>query len=169
MLQITPARLPEDWAEAKLLVEEYAHSLDFDLAFQHFDRELATLPEMYGPPGGCMLLARIEGKAVGCVALRPMDGQICEMKRLYLRPAARGSGAGRALTCEIIAQARRMGYTAIRLDTVKTMQSAVAIYHSLGFENIAPYCHNPIEGAIYMELVLSPDGAEAIHQGEAAL
>lgn len=136
------------------LFREYAGSLPFDLDFQHFDDELRNLPGEYAPPGGTILLASEGDTILGCVALRRIDETTCEMKRLYLRPAARGKGAGRALSVAVIAKARTLGYTAMRLDTVPSMQAAIALYRSLGFREIAPYRVNPIEGALFFELQL---------------
>src|SRR5262249_313624 len=133
----------------------YAESLGFSLCFQNFDSELANLPGDYAPPGGRLLLAEYNGKAAGCVALHKLDSEACEMKRLYLRPQYRGLGLGRAIAEKVIAEARGIGYRRMRLDTVgPVMKDAVAMYRRLGFEEIAPYCANPIAGAMYMELKL---------------
>lgn len=137
------------------LFREYARSLDFDLCFQSFDQELAGLPGDYAPPRGALLLAFHDGVAVGCVALRPLSADICEMKRLYVRPTARGLKLGYALTTAIIEAARAADYRKIRLDTIgSSMQKAVALYHSLGFVEIPPYRANPVPGALYLELTL---------------
>lgn len=154
MLEIRPAVTQEDFTAAKILIKEYAESLGFNLCFQQFDEEIASLEKHYGPPGGCLLLAYIGNKPVGCVALRQLEDGVCEMKRLYLRPDCRGGGHGKALTLEAIRQAKALGYKAIRLDTLERMTQAVALYRALGFRDISPYRHNPIEGAIYMELTL---------------
>lgn len=140
----------------RALFEEYAASLGFDLAFQGFDRELLDLPGDYAPPRGSLLLARLGFEPVGCVGVRPLEGDVCEMKRLYVRPAHRRSGAGRALARAAIAAARALGYARMRLDTVPAMASARALYRSLGFREIEPYRHNPIPGTAFMELVLAP-------------
>jgi putative acetyltransferase len=142
-------------AQARDLFLEYAQSLGFSLCFQNFDRELASLPGDYAPPGGRLLLADCEGQLAGCVALHPLDPTICEMKRLYLRPQFRGKGLGRALADRTIAEARHIGYRRMRLDTVEpVMKDAVAMYRKLGFQEIAPYCPNPMAGVVYMELQL---------------
>jgi ribosomal protein S18 acetylase RimI-like enzyme len=134
---------------------EYAQSLGFSLCFQGFDKELAGLPGDYAPPRGRLTLAITNGKPAGCVALHPLSSEICEMKRLYVRSEFRGKGIGRALTERVIADARRIGYQRLRLDTVEPkMKTAVAMYRKLGFREIAPYRTNPIEGALYMELAL---------------
>jgi GNAT superfamily N-acetyltransferase len=139
--------------QARELFLEYARSLGFDLCFQNFEQELAGLPGDYAPPEGRLLLAECEGRLAACVALHKLDSDICEMKRLYLRHEFRGRGLGRALAERIIAEARQIGYRRMRLDTVEpVMKDAVAMYRRLGFKEIAPYCTNPMPGALYMEL-----------------
>lgn len=141
--------------QARELFLEYAQSLGFSLCFQNFDQELASLPGDYAPPDGRLLLAEYEGSLAGCVALHKIADDICEMKRLYLRPQFRGKGLGRAFADRIIAEARAIGYKRMRLDTVEpVMKDAVAIYHKLGFKQIAPYRSNPMAGTLYMELQL---------------
>jgi putative acetyltransferase len=137
------------------LFVEYAASLGFDLCFQNFDKELANLAGDYTPPDGRLLLATYEKKIAGCVALRKITDSICEMKRLYVRPGFQGKGIGKELAIAIIEEARKIGYTYMRLDTVPSMREAMALYRSLGFKEIAPYRHNPIDGTIFMELTLS--------------
>jgi putative acetyltransferase len=151
---IIPGHSADRLPEVRTLFMEYAASLEFDLCFQGFDRELRDLPGEYSPPTGSLLLAVGEGGAEGCVALRRLDGQTSEMKRLYVRPSARGSGLGRRLALAVIAEARRIGYTRMRLDTVPSMTGAIGLYQSLGFRRIAPYRPSPIEGALFMELNL---------------
>jgi putative acetyltransferase len=130
-------------------------SLGFSLCFQNFDKELAELPGHYAPPEGRLSLAEYGGQLAGCVALHELHSGICEMKRLYLRPHFRGKGVGRALAERTIVEARQIGYQRMRLDTVEpVMKDAVAMYRWLGFKEIAPYCTNPMAGAIYMELEL---------------
>ena len=142
-------------AQVRELFLEYAQSLGFSLCFQGFDKELAGLPGDYAHPEGRLLLASFGGEVAGCVALHKIDGDSCEMKRLYVRPQFRGKGLGKALAERIIVEARETGYKKLRLDTVEpVMRTAVAIYRQLGFREIAPYRPNPIEGALYMELEL---------------
>jgi ribosomal protein S18 acetylase RimI-like enzyme len=142
-------------AQARELFLEYAQSLGFSLCFQNFDKELSGLPGDYSPPEGRLLLAEYEGQLAGCVALHQLEPGICEMKRLYLRPNFRGKRLGYALASRIIGEAREIGYQRMRLDTVEpVMKDAVAMYRKIGFHEIAPYCANPIAGALYMELLL---------------
>jgi ribosomal protein S18 acetylase RimI-like enzyme len=149
------AESPAQIAQARELFLEYAKSLGFSLCFQNFDKELANLPGDYSPPDGRLLLVEYDGHLAGCVALHKLEESICEMKRLYLRPAFRGKGLGRAIADRIIEEARQMGYQRMRLDTVEpVMKDAVAMYRRIGFREIAPYCTNPIAGALYMELAL---------------
>lgn len=152
---VAQAESPSEIAQARELFLEYAQSLGFSLCFQNFDRELASLPGDYALPAGRLLLAEYEGQPAGCVALHRLEPGICEMKRLYLRPQFRGKGLGRVLADRIISEARQIGYQRMRLDTVEpVMKDAVAMYRRLGFQEIAPYCANPIAGALYMELDL---------------
>src|SRR5207302_8624296 len=145
----------EQIGRARELFLEYAQSLGFSLCFQSFDKELAGLPGDYAPPDGRLLLAEHSGQLAGCVALHKIQPEICEMKRLYLRPQFRGKGAGRALAQAIISEARAIGYRKMRLDTVEpVMQAAVAMYRRLGFTEMAAYRPNSIPGAMYMELEL---------------
>jgi putative acetyltransferase len=142
-------------AAIRELFLEYANSLGFSLCFQSFDQELAALPGDYAPPDGRLLLATSSGQPAGCVALHKLAPEICEMKRLYVRPQFRGKGLGRELAEKIIAEARDVGYKRLRLDTVEpVMKTAVAVYRQLGFCEIPPYRPNPIAGALYMELQL---------------
>ncbi len=153
-LNILKAESVSDIKLVKELFLEYAKSLDFHLCFQDFERELAELPGEYAPPSGLLLLLMSEGKAAGCVALRKIEDVICEMKRLYVRPEFRGSGYGKRLAVAVIDEARKLGYSSMRLDTVPSMTEAIQLYRLLGFKEIKPYRSNPVEGAIFMELDL---------------
>jgi ribosomal protein S18 acetylase RimI-like enzyme len=154
---IRDARVPAEIPVVRALFEEYAASLQVDLCFQDFPRELAELPGGYAAPRGCLLVAE-DGNVVGCVALRALTGSDRtqgEIKRLYLRPAARGRGVGRALALAVIERARALGYRTLKLDTLSTMHSARALYATLGFRECAPYYDNPLPGTSYMELALA--------------
>jgi len=154
-VEVIAASLPEHIEQTRVLFLEYAASLGFSLCFQSFDEELKSLPGAYAAPGGRLLLARYEQQAAGCVALRHLKENICEMKRLYVRPAYRGKSLGRMLVEGVIAEARTIGYERMRLDTIaSSMQDAVELYRRMGFKEIPPYRANPIEGALYMELLL---------------
>jgi putative acetyltransferase len=152
MIEIIQAETEQQIAEAKGLFVEYAESLGFSLCFQNFDEELAGLPGEYAPPAGRLLIAYDNGEPVGCVALHKCDGTICEMKRLYVKPTERGKKIGKLLAEKIIEEARAIGYTHMRLDTVaERMQAAVAMYRAQGFYEIKPYRYNPEAGALFME------------------
>jgi ribosomal protein S18 acetylase RimI-like enzyme len=147
--------IPGDIMAVRNLFQQYADSLNFELDFQDFREELATLPGKYVPPLGSILLAKDNGETVGCVAVRPLGEEICEMKRLYVKPAHRSKKVGRELAVAIIEEAKRLGYKAMRLDTVVAMKEASALYRALGFQQIEPYCYNPLPGAMYFELKLA--------------
>ena len=140
--------------EVRALLRAYADSLPFELDFQDFDRELADLPGAYAPPHGALLVARIGGEVSGCVALRPLTQEICELKRLFVQPTARGAGLGRRLMAAVVEEARRLGYGRMRLDTTPGMETAQKLYEDLGFEETAPYTHNPVAGTRFLELQL---------------
>jgi ribosomal protein S18 acetylase RimI-like enzyme len=147
-----------DLAVVRELLVEYVDSLGFSLGYQDFDREFAELPGAYASPSGALLVARVDGAAAGCVAMRRLDGEICEMKRLYVRPQHRrigGVSVGRALATSVVAEARAAGYVRMRLDTVATtMGAAIALYRSMGFVEIPPYYASPLADTMYMELIL---------------
>jgi len=136
------------------LFREYEKFLQVDLCFQGFEQELANLPGKYAPPDGALLLALMNEQPVGCVALRKLEENICEMKRLYVKPQGRGTGLGKKLAEQIITIARQRGYMLMRLDTLKTLTEAVSLYQRLGFRQVPPYYDNPLPGALYWELDL---------------
>ena len=141
--------------EVEQLFLEYARSLEIDLAFQNFEDELKTLPGKYGPPDGALILASVDGKAAGCVALRKISEDVCEMKRLFVRTDYRDLGIGKKLITMIIETAKTLGYSYIRLDTLSTMDKAQSLYKSFGFYEIEPYIYNPTDGARFLELIIN--------------
>lgn len=156
-LHIIGAASPSHLATIRELFREYADSIEIDLCFQGFAEELAGLPGKYAPPAGRLLLALSGDQVAGCVALRPLAEGVCEMKRLYVRPAFRGRGTGRLLVRATIADAVAAGYRRMRLDTLATMKEAIALYESLGFRHVEPYYQNPSPHAVFMELALPPN------------
>jgi GNAT superfamily N-acetyltransferase len=153
-VRIVPAQRPEDVSSIRELFQKYQLSLNLDLEFQHFSHELATLPGGYAPPRGRLLLGLINSEVAGCIALRPLSGETCEMKRLFVRPAYRGFGLGHRLCAAVIAEARSIGYTRMVLDTLPFMKDAQAMYERFGFHDIEPYTVNPVPGARFMALEL---------------
>ncbi|KAK6435364.1 hypothetical protein LTR95_008450 [Oleoguttula sp. CCFEE 5521] len=154
---VNEASTPDDIAAVEILFKAYTKWLHLDLTFQGFADELASLPGKYAPPNGALLLARLASfdEAIGCVAIRPLSGGgFCEIKRLYVTFAGRGTGVGKALAVAAIDQARQIGYKAVRLDTLPSMSAARALYESLGFTEIGPYYESPLEGTIFLELIL---------------
>jgi putative acetyltransferase len=154
-MQLIQATTSEHVQNARQLFEEYAAAIGISLCFQNFDQELAELPGKYSPPQGRLLLAYSDRELAGCIALRSLDSNTCEMKRLFLRPDFRGKGLGRVLVETIINEGRSIGYERMRLDTLPgTMDTAIALYRAIGFKEIPAYYDNPVEGATFMELVL---------------
>ena len=153
-IQIKPFAGLSELEKVRALLSEYAHSLSIDLCFQNFEIELAGLPGDYAAPRGALMLAWSQHELVGCCALRPLDAvdypNACEMKRLYVRPALRGSGLGRRLAEAVMEAGQQAGYTYILLDTLSEMETARAMYQDLGFVEVPPYYYNPIEGAHYL-------------------
>jgi len=162
MAEIYTARFPEHLEVVRAIFREYAESLAIDLSFQDFKSELADLPGKFAAPRGRVLLAQSDGQVIGCIAMRPLDGTTCEMKRLYIRPSGCGQQAGRQLATLMCRIAKESGYARIRLDTLPSMQAAQQLYASLGFKPIPAYVFNPIAGAIFMERDLTgPDNQAA--------
>ena len=153
-MQILDATTAEHLAIVRELFTEYANSIGIDLCFQSFDRELAELPGRYAPSEGRLFLALAGDAPAGCVALRKLDAGVCEMKRLYVRPAFRGRGLGRQLATQALSAARAIGYARMRLDTLSSMTPAITLYESLGFRRIPAYYDNPSGCAVFMELPL---------------
>ncbi len=151
---VVPAQSDADYAAARELFCEYAAALGVDLCFQGFGAELQQLPVMYGPPDGYLLLASANVARVGCIGVRRFDAHSCELKRLYVRAAARGTGLGRSLVATALERARLLGYRRTLLDTLPLMAAARRLYESFGFAPCDAYYHNPITGVVYMALDL---------------
>ena len=157
VLKIVTAESSQQIETIRQLFSEYAKSLNFDLCFQDFDKELEALPGKYAAPDGRLLLALYDQKIAGCVGLGKVNKEVCEMKRLWVRPEFRGRKIGRELAEYVIEQAKIIGYSRMKLDTIDSMTAAIKLYVSLGFKSISAYRYNPVEGAEYMELVLSDE------------
>ena len=153
-MRLSWAEKGEQVEEARRLFKEYEEATGVDLCFQNFAEELASLPGDYAPPAGRLILAYADDEPAGCVALRGLGDGVCEMKRLYVRPAFRGTGLGRKLAEAVIGEAVEAGYERMRLDTLPSMRGAIALYRTLGFQEIDSYRFNPVEGTLYMELGL---------------
>ncbi len=159
--EIIQANSPEWIPVVRELFEEYAAELGVDLCFQNFAEELATLPGAYASPRGGVWIARVDGRDAGCVALRPLDADAAELKRMYVRRAWRGRGFGRRLGETAIGFARAAGYRAVCLDTLSGMTEALALYRSFGFRPTRAYCHNPLPDTVWMELELDREDKQA--------
>jgi ribosomal protein S18 acetylase RimI-like enzyme len=153
-LRITEARWPQDRTLVETLFREYVESLEEDISFQDVASELAGLPGKYARPEGIVLIAWLGGEAAGCAAVRPIEPGVCEMKRLYVRPAFRGQSVGRSLVEALIEHARLMGYRTMVLDTLSSMFAALTLYRALGFKPVRAYYDNPLPGATYLGLDL---------------
>jgi putative acetyltransferase len=140
--------------EVRNIFIEYAEFLQVDLCFQDFEKELQTLHQVYAQPKGCIILAKEEGKVVGCIALKPIGDGVCEMKRLYVRPIARSKSLGSVLVEELIDFAKKAEYKTMKLDTLTTLTHAVKLYRSMGFIETKPYVYNPLNEVLYFELTL---------------
>ena len=154
LTRIIQAQSRDHYQGVRKLFQQYADYLGLDLEFQGFSQELASLPGDYAPPQGCILMAVRAQEFVGCVALRPLDNRICEMKRLFVLPGDRGRNIGRDLARGIIDEARTRGYARMRLDTIESMTEAKQLYRSMGFRPIKPYRYNPLDNPTYLELDL---------------
>ena len=154
-IELVPATTPDLVTTARQLFLEYADAIGVDLEYQGFSAELAALPSPYEPPHGTLLVAHVDGNAAGCVALRRLDEHTGEMKRLYVRPDARGLGLARRLVAAVILAARKCGYNELRLDTLPSMTSAQALYRALGFAEIPPYNNAHLPGTRFYALRLS--------------
>ena len=141
----------EQFRLARVLFREYAATLSVDLCFQNFDKELQDIDIQYGKPSGALMLVMQDGKAIGCGAVRKLEGKVGELKRMYLRPDARGLGIGSKLLSKCFEAARRLGYDTLRLDTLPEMTEAQAMYRKHGFYEISSYRPNPVKGSLYME------------------
>jgi ribosomal protein S18 acetylase RimI-like enzyme len=150
-MHIRQTTSPTDIATARTLFQEYADDIGVDLCFQGFAEELSQLPGAYSPPQGRLLLAWANDVPAGCVALRPATETICEMKRLFVRPAFRARGIGKSLVEAIIREAREIGYKTMQLDTLHTMTAATGLYESAGFIPRTPYYETPLVHTIFME------------------
>ncbi len=136
------------------LFREYQQFLNVDLCFQGFEQELASLPGKYAPPSGAILLAEHMGEIAGCVAVRLLNDDVCEMKRLFVKDEFRGLSVGRKLTESIIDKAKQLGYRKMQLDTLQRLDRAIGLYEKLGFREIKPYYANPLDEVVYWELEL---------------
>ena len=155
MVTIRQAETVEEIDIARAIFREYESWLGLDLCFQGFEEELRELPGRYAAPAGRLYLARVGDNVAGCIALRPLVRDSCEMKRLFVREGFRGMKVGQSLIDRLINEAKAIGYDAMRLDTYPPkMGKAVRLYESYGFREIEPYYNNPTDGVLFMELKL---------------
>ncbi len=154
-MKVIRAQTPTQIEEVRRLFREYETFLGVDLCFQNFEEELAGLPGKYAPPRGAILIATDGHEVAGCVALRKLEAEVCEMKRLFVRPEYKGQGLGRILAERIIDEATQLGYSLMWLDTLARLKEAMRLYESLGFRRRKPYYHNPLPGVVYLELELN--------------
>lgn len=154
-ITIEIARSPEQFDEGHRLFTEYANFLGVDLEFQGFSQEVMSLPSMYGPPSGCLLLAKLGSSYIGAVGLRQLEPEVAEMKRMYVSPKHHGNGVGKVLIEAFISQAKALGYNIIKLDTAESMSNALALYRKFGFVETTPYRYSPFPDAIFLELTVS--------------
>lgn len=164
-MKIIQAQTADEMETVRALFREYERFLKVDLCFQSFAEELTTLPGRYAPPQGRLLLAREGEQTAGCVALRPLDDGVCEMKRLFVRPDYRGQGLGRLLALQAVSEATALGYAVMRLDTLSTLEHAMQIYAALGFQRRAAYYANPLPGVVYWERALSNRASASMAEG----
>ena len=150
-MQLVVARTSQHYLAAIGLFKEYAQGLGIDLQFQKFDEELQILPIMYGPPQGELWLLGKEPEWVGCAALRRLSPQVCELKRMFIVPAYRGQGWADKMMIQALETARHLGYTYMRLDSLRRLEAAVRLYRRYGFEEIPPYNYNPEPDVVYFE------------------
>lgn len=158
-MRVKHAQTKTEIEEVRKLFREYEALLDVDLCFQSFEEELAGLPGKYSCPSGDLLIGLYGKRTVGCVALRRIDDGVCEMKRLFVEPEARGTGLGRRLAQEIIVVAQNLGYSTMRLDTLDILKAAMHLYETLGFRRTKPYYENPLHGVVYWELNLTEESS----------
>ena len=155
MLTLVEANSEEDYAQAASLFKEYAAQLSVDLSFQNFSQELANIRDQYGRPDGIIVLAYAgPNQLCGCFAIRKLEHEVCELKRMYLRKEYRGQGFGRKLLDSALQQAKKLAYQKMRLDTLPEMKQAIQLYKNMGFYDIPAYCYNPVPGTRYLEVLL---------------
>ena len=159
IIQITDKSSAEELEQVKSLFREYASWLSVDLSFQRFEEELLALPDNYAAPIGALFMAKVDGLAAGCVAVRRFDNTTCEMKRLFVRDAYKGRGIGKQLAAKAVEAGKALGYHRMLLDTLAHMRPAIDLYTSLGFQPIAAYYDNPISNAVYLSMPLEGDTA----------